>query len=237
MKWILLAPLMLIGTLLALGLLVMLLRVGAGASYRNGQPSVWVKIWFVNIQLYPRRKRRKRKKDKRGKQKVAKSKKAQRPNARVQESSQSVSGRHQPSPQKQAKPAAQPAAGRQGPAVEEICTYMRFGIDAGGQLLRGLCIDKLYLRADIGTPDAAKTALAYGGASAAVSNLWPLMESLFTIRKRDIFLNACFEQEQTTIEGEIVITAMVGRMAIIGLRIFRQFTKMKKAVQANEQSQ
>lgn len=236
MKWILLAPLMLLGTLLALGLLVMLLRVGAGASYRNGQPRVWVKIWFVNIQLYPRRKRRKRKKDKRGKQ-ASKSKQVKYPNAGIQEASQPGLGRQQPSPQKQAKPAAKPAAGRQGPTVEEICTYMRFGIDAGGQLLRGLRIDKLYLRADIGTPDAAKTALAYGGASAAVSNLWPLMESLFTIRKRDIFLNACFEQEQTTIEGEIVITAMVGRMAIIGLRIFRQFTKMKKAVQANEQSQ
>lgn len=233
MKWILLAPLMLLGTLLALGLLVMLLRVGAGASYRNGQPRIWVKIWFVNIQLYPRRKRRKRKKDKRGKQKVAKSKKAQRPNAGIQEDSQPGLGRQQPSPQKQVKP----AAGRQGPTVEEICTYMRFGIDAGGQLLRGLRIDKLYLRADIGTPDAAQTALAYGGASAAVSNLWPLMENLFTIRKKDIFLNACFEQEQTAIEGEIVMTAMVGRMAIIGLRIFRQFTKMKKAVQANEQSQ
>lgn len=230
MKWIVLAPLLLLGALLAIILLAMLLRVGAGVSYRGGKLRVWARIGVVNVTVYPRRKRSKRKRKRRGEKappsgmgkelRTAPARTAPRPDARRHEA-----------------PAEQFAADRKTPSVEEICAYARFGIDAGGQLLRGLRIDRLYFRADIGTPDAAKTALAYGSAAAAVSNLWPLAENLFDIRKKDIFINACFEREQTAIEGEIVITAMIGRMVFIGLRIFRQFIKMKKAVSANEQSQ
>lgn len=236
MKWILLAPLILLGSLLALFFIALLLRVGVRLVYRDGQSGVWVKVAIFSIRVFPRKPRRKKKHRNKAGAPAARSAIPQpvkvRPTGGAQTQGQA----------EKAKAAPRPPDGKQekkeksGLSVEALCAYARFALDAGGRVMRGLRVDKLWLCADIGTPDAAKTALAYGGASAALSNLWPLAESILDIRKKDIFLNACFEKETTTVEGEIVITTLVGRMVWIGLRILKQYSKLKKAVQTNEQS-
>ena len=121
--------------------------------------------------------------------------------------------------------------------LETICAYVRFGFDAAGRLMQGLRVDKLWVKADIAADDAAKTALAYGGACAAVSNLLPLLDRALDLRRRDFTVNACFDKNRTELEGEVIITAMIGRMALIGLRIWTEFGKLKKAVSKNEQPQ
>ncbi len=233
MKWIFLAPLILLGVLLALVCIVLLLRVGVRLVYRDGQPGIWVKVSIFSIRVFPHKPRRKKKRRKENGQAAGRGAPPQQakthsPDAETQRPEPAKTTKETPRQDKAEKP---------GPSVETLCAYARFAMDAGGRVMRGLRVDKLWLRADIGTPDAAKTALAYGGASAAVANLWPLAESILDIRKKDIFLNACFEKETSTIEGEIVITALVGRMALIGLRILKQYSKLKKAVQTNEQSE
>lgn len=238
MKWIFLAPLILLGILLALFCIVLLLRVGVRLVYRDGQPGVWIKAAVFSIRVFPRKPRRKKKRRKKngpadGHIASPEKVKARPPGAETQRTKSPEKAKSDPQQdgrkdKKEEKP---------GLSVETLCAYARFAMDAGGRVMRGLRVDKLWLRADIGTPDAAKTALAYGSAAAAVSNLWPLAESVLDIRKKDIFLNACFEKERSTIEGEVVITALVGRMVLIGLGILKQYSKLKKAVQTNEQSE
>ncbi len=228
MKWLVLAPLILLGILAFLLLAALLLRVGVCALYRGGQPEVWAKAAFVNIRLFPRKPRRAKKKG------GARAQKSAQPPAAA--AGRGAKQRAEPSPKDApgsagASPPAQPLS------VERLCAYAKLFVDAGGRLARGLRVDKLWLRADIGTPDAAKTAMAYGGAAAAVSALWPLLERRLDIRKKDIYLNACFDKEQTDIEGEVILTAMVWRVVIIVLRFLKQYKKLKKAVQTNEQSQ
>lgn len=236
MKWILLAPLLLLGVLLGVFLLAMLLRAGVGAAYRGGELRVWIKIWWLRIHVFPRRKKKRRRSKQRGRRKKT-SKRAKSPpkkQAPLPDTPKPAENWHHPADHPPDRGAVQDEAGL---SVEAVCAYARFFVDSAKRMLRGLRVDKLWLRADIGTPDAAQTAIAYGSAAAAVSNLWPLLDHLLDIRKKDIWLNACFDSKKTTIEGEVVITAMVGRMALIGLRVFREYTKTKKAVYVNEQSQ
>ena len=237
MKWLLIVPAIVLGALLALFVLVMLLRVGVRVLYSNQALQVWVQAGPARFRVFPLKKKQA------GKSKKPKSRK--KPDKSGRKAPDDRRERAPSAPDKQQPPSPAPGQeskppspdGGPGVDVQTVCAYVRFGLDAAGRVARGLRVDKLRLKADIAAGDAAKTALAYGGACAAVSNLLPLVESTLDVRKRDLSVNACFEKNKTEVEGEIIVTTMVGRMALIGLRILIEFGKLKKAVSKNEQPQ
>ncbi len=227
MKWIVLAPLSVLGALAALLVLAMLLRIGVRVHIRQETMDVWLRIACARIHIYPRAKKPERKP-----QKSARRPKSFHKEVRVRAK--------KPGPSK-ARPAPSVCTADAKPdpdfSIETLCAYVRLGMEAAGRLLSGLRIDLLHVRADIAASDAAKTALAYGSACAAVSCVHPLMERALRIRRQNISINACFEKSSTELEVDLIVTALLGRLLFIGLRILHKYSKLKKAVQKNEQPQ
>ena len=113
-------------------------------------------------------------------------------------------------------------------SVEFICEMARFALDAMGKFTKLLVVRRLFLHATIATGDAATTAMAYGGASAAVHTLLPSLEERLRIRKQDILIECDFEGQQPQIELDIEISALVLSMLITTLCLLVRFLKLMK---------
>lgn len=241
MKWIWLAPLMLLGLLLAVVTVILLLRIGVSLRYDGHSVQIRARAGFLRILVYPRpdKKPGKRRRKKSPpdtdtetepvKQADAAGDPAASPKAHVKAEEDTKQGAVKLKVLSSKSKAAKPKTTL---SVELICAYARFALHAGGRVLRGLRVDMLRLYAGIGGRDASSVALSYGGAAAAVSSLLPLMESVLRIKKKDIFVEALFDRDTAEVTGEIVITAVVGRLALIALSIYREYLKLndKKAV-------
>lgn len=241
MKWIWLAPLMLLGLLLAVVTVILLLRIGVSIQYDGHAVQIRARAGFLRILVYPRpdKKPRRRRKKKSTpdtntetepvKQTEATGDPEAPPKAHVKAEDDTKQGAVK---RKALSPKNKAAEPKTTLSVELICAYARFALHAGGRVLRGLRVDMLRLYAGIGGRDASAVALSYGGAAAAVSSLLPLMESVLRIKKKDIFVEALFDRDTAEVTGEIEITAVVGRLALIALSIYREYLKLndKKAV-------
>lgn len=242
MKWIWLAPLLLLGLLLAVVAVILLLRIGVSARYDGHSVQIRARAGFARILVYPRLKK---KPGRRHRKNAAPDLDAQPEREKLIEVATEAS---EPitKPKKHEEPLKQSAVKLKGLShkskvanpnaklsVEMICAYARFALHTGGRMLRGLRVDILRLYVGVGGRDARAVAISYGGAAAAVSSLLPMMESVLRIKKKDIFVEALFDRDTTELTGEIEITAVVGRLALIALSIYREYLKLnnKKAVE------
>lgn len=243
MKWIWLAPLMLLALLLAVVAVILLLRVGVSVRYDGHSVQVRVRAGFVRILVYPRPKK---KPGLRNRKKLAHDPDTQTEQAKPDEAAADVSAAMSKPDIKTEKNSKQVAVKLKTLSqksklakpdsrlsVEMICAYARFALHVGGRVMHGLRVDMLRLYAGIGGRDASAVALSYGGAAAAVSSLLPMMESVLRIKKKDIFVEALFDRDTSKLTGEIEITAVVGRLGLIALSIYREYLKLndKKAVE------
>lgn len=107
-----------------------------------------------------------------------------------------------------------------------------------------LHIDVLYLKLTMAGGDPADLAISYGNTWAALGNLWPYIDRMFTIKKRDIQIQCDFEASESLVNARVDITTTLARL--LGLlfgyafRILIKFLQIrseqkKKAAAAKKQ--
>lgn len=149
------------------------------------------------------------------------------------------------------KSAEEPPQGEQKPAplqkekLDEIWkTYKPFiemAVDLLSDLRRKVRIQRLDMRLVLAGDDPADTAAFYGYAWMALGSLWPHLERLFVIRKRNITVQCDFAAAEILFSLRTDITITLGRLVVLaacyGKRLIQEYWKMKntnKAVQTNE---
>ena len=74
--------------------------------------------------------------------------------------------------------------------------------------------------------DPCDLAVNYGKACAKMAGLWPVLEELFIIKKRDVQIQCDFEASQTLITARLDLTVTLGRllslMAVYGCRSLKE---------------
>lgn len=75
-----------------------------------------------------------------------------------------------------------------------------------------LHIDVLYVKMTMAGGDPADLAINYGNTWAALGNLWPYIDRMFTIKKRDIQIQCDFESSESLVNARVDITITLARL-------------------------
>jgi hypothetical protein len=79
--------------------------------------------------------------------------------------------------------------------------------------------------------DPCDLATNYAKAWTALGALWPQLERLFVIKKRDVKVQCDFEASETRVKARLDLTITLGRLVALGgrhgVRIFKQFITLK----------
>lgn len=73
-------------------------------------------------------------------------------------------------------------------------------------------IDVLYVKMTMAGSDPADLAINYGNTWAALGNLWPYIDRMFTIKKRDIRIQCDFESSESLVNARVDITITLARL-------------------------
>lgn len=73
-------------------------------------------------------------------------------------------------------------------------------------------IDVLYLKMTMVGGDPADLAINYGNTWAALGNLWPYIDRMFTIKKRDIQIQCDFESSESKVNARVDLTVTLARL-------------------------
>lgn len=227
------------GVLLALLLLVLLSPARVRLALKGQTFSLWVGLGPVKLRLLPP-KPKKPKKQKKARRAAGKRKKAQAEPIEPPESTAdgpSVTIEPQPEPvdsppkKRKAGKAKQPGQKKLNfekikLTVQQLTEYIRLAVVSMGKLSRQLTIRRLQIHAVVATGDAASTAVAFGSAAAALNLLLPWLEQRLRIKKQDIAVDCAFEQQQSTVEFDIEIWALVVQLLFVAARAGLQFWKL-----------
>jgi len=85
------------------------------------------------------------------------------------------------------------------------------------QVKRRLVISELTLHYTVSMPDAAMTALAYGGAHAAASQILPMIRGQLRVKREDVQIHACFAEPADTVFVRVKISISVWGALSLGL--------------------
>lgn len=101
-----------------------------------------------------------------------------------------------------------------------------------GKLKKYLYLEKYILKVDIGTEDAAQTALIYGATCTAASSLWSLVCSLKRRTKKPSLIQTeikpDFISEKTDFYADIVISIRIWQVLSLGMTALGVYNKLKK---------
>lgn len=219
------------GWWIALGVLVLLaiLPLGASILYDEAGVRVNVIIGPIRFTVFPVKK---------------KVKKPQQAQSEKQEPEQPNTAAAPAKPQHEAaKPAQEEKKEPAGGSLMDFLPLVELALKFVGDFFgKTLHIDVLYLKLTMAADDPADLAINYGRAWAALGNLWPKIDDLLTIKKRDIRLQCDFEASQTLVNARVDITLTLGRLLGLvlgyGCRILFRFLKIldkrkKAAAQTN----
>ena len=191
------------GWLIALGILTLLLvlPLGVSAVYDSDGPRVSVLAGPVRIPVYPAKK-----KDKKPKQK--KEKKSAPPKA---------------------KPAKTTKTEKKGGSVTDFLPLVEIVLDFMSEFRRKLRVNVLELNLVLAGSDPCDLAINYGKATAALGNLWPRLEELFVIKKRDVKIQCDFEADKTLVKARLDLTITLARVFSVSFRYgIRALKELKK---------
>ena len=104
-------------------------------------------------------------------------------------------------------------------------------LDFLGDFRRKLRVRRLELNLILGGGDPCDLATNYGKAWAALGNLWPKLEQIFVIKKRDVESQCDFEASQTLVTACVEVTITLGRLVslavVYGFRGIKEFIKLQ----------
>ena len=205
------------GWLITLGILVLLaiLPLGVSAFYDSNGPLVKVIAGPVRLQVFPTRKKTDPKDNKEEKSKHEKN-----------------SGK--PGKAAKAEPVAEkpaePETKKQGGSILDFLPLVRTALDFLGDFTRKLRVNRLDLNLVLAGDDPCDLATNYGRAWTALGNLWPRLEEIFVIKKRNVEIQCDFEAVQTLVTARLDLTITLGRLLYLvvryGVRALIQFIKI-----------
>ena len=199
------------GWLIAAGVLVLLavLPLGVSAAYDEDGPLVRLIAGPIRIQVYP--------------SKAKKEKKSKKPEKETQKEEK---------PAKEKKPKKEEPAKKKGGSVRDFFPLISLVLELLGDFRRKLRINRLQLRLILAGDDPCDLAMNYGKAWAALGNLMPQLERVFTIQKRDVEVECDFISDKTLIIARLDLTITLGRLLSMGvyhgIRILRQYLIIMK---------
>ena len=191
------------GWLIALGVLVLLAILPLGFTARYNADGAVLKVLAgpVAVQVYPA----KNKKDK-TKKKPAKEKKKK------------ASGK-----------AGEPAKKKEGGSFTDFLPLVSIALDLLRDFGGKLRVNRLELNLILAGDDPCDLAIQYGKACTAMGCLWPVLEEVFVIKKRDVKIQCDFEADQTLVDTRLDMTITVGRLfALVGVHGFKAIKELIK---------
>ena len=196
------------GIFFAVVLLLAVLPLGIFICYDEDGILAKVVVGLVKVTLFPRPKKEKKPKVKQKKKKTA----------------------SEPLP-KPPQPPKQAPEKKKGGSWTDFLPLVQVALDFLGSFRRKLRINRLDLKLTMAGDDPYDLAINYGRAWAAVGNLMPQLERLFVIKERNIEVACDFTASQTLVEFRSEVTITLGRLlslaVIYGIRVFREFWKLK----------
>lgn len=192
---------------LAVIVLLAILPIGIGARYNDQGATVWACIGPLRIGVYPSKKKPKEKKQKQKKQ------------------------------QKQSKPSPKSAKKdkpkeKSGGSLRDFIPLVEIALDFISEFFtRKLRVKRLELKVTMAGDDPCDLAVNYGRAWAALGNLWPRLEELLIIKKRDVQLQCDFTSSETKIYTCVELTITLGRLVSLAVRYgwkaLREYLKIR----------
>lgn len=199
------------GWLIALGILLFLGTLPLGVSFRYGAegPVVRALVGLIQWKVFP------------GKKKEPKPKKKPKPEKK----------KEAPKKTGQKKAPAQKPKEKAGP-ITDFLPLVYVALDLLADFPRLFRIHRLDANVILAGSDPADLGENYGKACAALGNLWPRLEEIFVIRRRDIKMQCDFESTETKITARVDISVTIGRLLGFTLRhgtkALREFLKIMK---------
>lgn len=193
------------GWYIALGVVILLatLPVGVGFSYDTDGPVLRILAGPLCFTVFPSKKTKERTK------KEKPSKKA-----------------------KPSQPASKKTPTKKGGNIQDFIPLVRTALDFLGDFRRKLRVRRLELNVILGGGDPCDLATNYGRAWTALGNLWPKLEQIFVIKKRDVKIQCDFEASETLVTACVEITITIGRLlalaVVYGIRAIKEFMKLQK---------
>lgn len=129
--------------------------------------------------------------------------------------------------------AEQAAREKKGGSILDFLPLVKVGLNFLGEFFgRKLRVNCLELKITMAGGDPCDLALNYGRAWEALGNLWPRLERMMVIKKRDIQIQCDFEGDKTLIYARLDISITLGRLIGIavryGWRALVTFLKIRK---------
>jgi len=181
------------GWIIAIGVLVLLavLPLGVSAEYDSSGARVRIIAGPVKLQVFPVRKKKQKK-----------------PKAKKEKETASNKKRTAPAGEKK----------KRGGSLTDFLPLVRIILDFMGDFRRKLRVDILELDLVLAGGDPCDLAVNYGRACAALGNLWPRLEELFVIKKRDVKIQCDFEADKTLVSARLDLTITLARVFSVGFR-------------------
>ncbi len=202
------------GWLIALAVIVFLavLPLGASVIYDSGGIKLSILAGPIRIKILPAKKKDKPKKEK------PKKKKSKKP-AKKKKSADDL-----PEPEKPKET---------GGPITDFLPLVGIALDCLGDFPRTLRLNVLEVKVILAGGDPCDLATNYGKIWAAIGNLWPKLEEIFIIKKRDINVECDFTADETLIMARLDLTLTIGRilswLVRYGIRALKEFLKIKKS--------
>lgn len=244
------------GWWIALAVLVLLAAMPLGVSvvYDADGPLIKVIAGFIRLKIFPaKKKKEKPKKEKKKKSKDSKktakaaSAEPQKPTEAGEPAAKGNAQEGKAEPESGEKPvestaghklsdkakAEEAARKKKGGSILDFLPLVRVGLDFLGEFFgKKLHVNRLELKLTLAGGDPCDLALNYGRAWEAIGNLWPRLEKLMVIQKRDINIQCDFEGDKTLIYTRLDISITLGRLLGIavryGWRALVTFLKIRK---------
>ena len=243
------------GWWIALAVLVLLAAMPLGVSvvYDADGPLIKVIAGFIRLKIFPaKKKKEKPKKEKKKNSKASKKKEetaedTQKPAEDSKPAATETAQESKAEPESGEKPAEstaghklsdkakaeEAARKKKGGSILDFLPLVKVGLDFLGEFFgKKLHVNRLELKITLAGGDPCDLALNYGRAWEALGNLWPRLERMMVIQKRDINIQCDFEGDKTLIYTRLDISITLGRLLGIavryGWRALVTFLKIRK---------
>ena len=218
--------------------LILLLPLGASILYDAAGVRVLVIAGPVRFTVFPvKKKENDTKKEQKPKQEPE-----QQPETKVDQKVKSASSAKTPLPEAPKPPKQE----EKGGSLTDFLPLVELALKFVGEFFnKTLHIDVLYLKLTMAGDDPADLAINYGRTWTALGNLWPYVDRMFTIKKRDIQVQCDFEGTETLVNARVDVTLnlvrllglVLGYAIRIGWKFFQIQNSRKKAAAAAKQNQ
>lgn len=142
-------------------------------------------------------------------------------------------------PERAKKPAKEPQAPpepRQGGGLDLVKQLLPVIAEAAGRFKKKICIDRLDLDLTVACPDPALTAVAFGGANAALGMIVPLLENNFNIKERSIRTAVDFDREEPAVAILAALSLTIGQGVALSVSLGFKLLKISLSNRNKHQS-